>query len=1274
MEAATTRQEEKGASSSSVVVDEAYRRQGRRLSDLAHGEVPSKPPFAVRIEPNASSPFHSYARPEPAARMVVPRSATSAPLRRLVYEARNSFRRWKDTKDLRGSSGTATHRNCGQQEEKYSLPEEEKYSQQEPTGFARLSLHENSQTWARRPEQDVSHWGRGAGGRPGVPANGKGFLSSVLEGHSDSATSVTGPAGGAHNRSTHTRASQSISTKDSRTVYSSSTTGGNGASYGNGGYSNGNGSVGHDNGSESGAPVLPIARGKCLTGPTEGVANGGLDNLEGNLIVYENDILEIPPKSMHTFSASKEIRRRRKNDYRIQKLLGQGTFAHVFQCLHVQTGELVAIKVVKNKPAYTRQATVEIDVFRALQEEKKKTGSDATSSTEADSTGSHDYMVSMNCYFMYQSHLCLVFQLLGLNLYEVLKRRQFTGFPLLVVQSIVHQSLHGVKELAQRSIVHCDLKPENILLVSEDVVKAVVNSGDSPRRHAGAALESDNASTTSKAASGSVGPSSVSEASEGTRPSSEISRADTVQAANDPSLVDSLDRGVKLIDFGSACFEGHTAHTYIQSRFYRSPEVILGLPYDSAVDMWSLGCVAAELFLGLPILPGVHEHDQLGRIEEMINKIPDWMLDQGSKATKYYVNFVARPTVNTNGASAPGGVQPTGLAPAPTPPLPQWRMKTLPEFIRSLDQSDIEKKGGLTKLQKPPGNRYFRKKSLSGILNLHSSNLPEDERILLAAFEHFLLGVLDPDPWKRWTAFQAVQHPFITGQLVQLRKKNADMRLEARETNQANLILNYYWKAPWDPAICRRKLLNVQKMREKQQVVRRTLSNRSPSNDASRRTRPGDPSLSSFTSRRQATATDPSLFIGQLGLPYPNPPTTTASSLRSVGATGERRLLTREGGTIVGSHEEIFMNQGPQSLTSDVGQPFVESDFGYALLRPGVVPGSSMGTSMSSQHAPRSQAYAQVTHATSVPKTTSDWMQSGFGASGQETGYPRGIGNQFDTWTVASSAASSVTAETNTGPFLHSGSVYNIPPQAMQQVSYADPHQFAMAQQQQFSGMQQAQEGTQAAAYQQSLHASQSQVPSGIHHQQSGQIGMQQAPVVTQVAAPGGGYFFVTTSPSGQAMVLQPVAFLNQQSQQMPMYSGQMQGVQGLQGQQASGQMMQGQYVGGQFVQIPQGQMQPGQSVMDQMSVDQMSVDQMSVGQMGVYQHQQQFYQPQQVYQQSQQFYQPQMQQQVFNPGLAQEPYGSTRSQGPDESSQASFRSNDPNNPRGQGHFPEGRR
>jgi serine/threonine protein kinase len=47
--------------------------------------------------------------------------------------------------------------------------------------------------------------------------------------------------------------------------------------------------------------------------------------------------------------------------------------------------------------------------------------------------------------------------------------------------------------------------------------------------------------------------------------------------------------GIKVIDFGSSCYTHHRVFTYIQSRFYRSPEVILGLPYGTPIDMWSLG-------------------------------------------------------------------------------------------------------------------------------------------------------------------------------------------------------------------------------------------------------------------------------------------------------------------------------------------------------------------------------------------------------------------------------------------------------------------------------------------------------------------------------------------------------------------------------------------------------------------------------------------------------------------------------------------------------------
>lgn len=75
---------------------------------------------------------------------------------------------------------------------------------------------------------------------------------------------------------------------------------------------------------------------------------------------------------------------------------------------------------------------------------------------------------------------------------------------------------------------------------------------------------------------------------------------------------------MKIIDFGSACYEGQTIYSYIQSRFYRSPEVLLGIPYTAAIDMWSLGCIAAELFLGLPLFPGVSEFNQIGRIVDAL--------------------------------------------------------------------------------------------------------------------------------------------------------------------------------------------------------------------------------------------------------------------------------------------------------------------------------------------------------------------------------------------------------------------------------------------------------------------------------------------------------------------------------------------------------------------------------------------------------------------------------------------------------------------------------
>ncbi|KAG1140952.1 hypothetical protein G6F37_004251 [Rhizopus arrhizus] len=94
---------------------------------------------------------------------------------------------------------------------------------------------------------------------------------------------------------------------------------------------------------------------------------------------------------------------------------------------------------------------------------------------------------------------------------------------------------------------------------------------------------------------------------------------------------------IKVIDFGSSCFESEKVYTYIQSRFYRSPEVILGLSYHTAIDMWSLGCIIAELYTGTPLFPGENEQDQLGCIMEIIGAPQKHLIDRCSRRKLFFV-------------------------------------------------------------------------------------------------------------------------------------------------------------------------------------------------------------------------------------------------------------------------------------------------------------------------------------------------------------------------------------------------------------------------------------------------------------------------------------------------------------------------------------------------------------------------------------------------------------------------------------------------------------
>jgi serine/threonine protein kinase len=73
-----------------------------------------------------------------------------------------------------------------------------------------------------------------------------------------------------------------------------------------------------------------------------------------------------------------------------------------------------------------------------------------------------------------------------------------------------------------------------------------------------------------------------------------------------------------------------------QSRFYRAPEVLLGSQWGRAIDVWSFGCLLAELALGKPIFSGGSEFDQLHQIVRLLGPVPAEMLQRGVRAIKYF--------------------------------------------------------------------------------------------------------------------------------------------------------------------------------------------------------------------------------------------------------------------------------------------------------------------------------------------------------------------------------------------------------------------------------------------------------------------------------------------------------------------------------------------------------------------------------------------------------------------------------------------------------------
>ncbi|KAL0215467.1 hypothetical protein P9112_007651 [Eukaryota sp. TZLM1-RC] len=95
---------------------------------------------------------------------------------------------------------------------------------------------------------------------------------------------------------------------------------------------------------------------------------------------------------------------------------------------------------------------------------------------------------------------------------------------------------------------------------------------------------------------------------------------------------------IKVVDFGSSCFTHDHLSSYVQSRSYRAPEVLLGLPYNTKIDIWSLACVLAELWTGEVLFLNSTIQTLLSRIISIVGPIPKHMIYKSKYGNRYFTS------------------------------------------------------------------------------------------------------------------------------------------------------------------------------------------------------------------------------------------------------------------------------------------------------------------------------------------------------------------------------------------------------------------------------------------------------------------------------------------------------------------------------------------------------------------------------------------------------------------------------------------------------------